>query len=180
MIDRSARCVFTVDPYFSKPKPTVHHRPTDIVVVVRELDQRPGHDVAFCTQHGVVLLQFRQPFGHDLLGPIVGSGHVQRLIGRYETLLDEYGVRFRGEEFFDEKPARRGASAGNLFRMESAWLTRHASGSVDGDTALVNSGRAAWKKAFPYLRAHGLKATVRRSAEKILEKVVLLQGRNAR
>jgi hypothetical protein len=102
------------------------------------------------------------------------SGHVQRLTGRYETLLDEFGVRFRGEEFFDEKPARRGASAGNLFRMESAWLTRHASGSVGGDAALVNSGRAAWKKAIPYLRAHGFNATARRSAERILERLVLL------
>jgi glycosyltransferase involved in cell wall biosynthesis len=108
------------------------------------------------------------------------NGHVQRLTGRYEALLDEFGVRLRREEFFGEKPARRAASAGNLFRMESAWLTRNASGSMDGDTTLVNSGKAAWKKAIPYLRAHGLKATARRSAEKIFERLVLLQGRNAR
>jgi glycosyltransferase involved in cell wall biosynthesis/spore maturation protein CgeB len=102
------------------------------------------------------------------------SGHVQRLTRRYEELLDEFAVRLRGEEFFGEKPARRAASAGNLFRMESTWLTRHASGSADA--ALVSSGKPVWKKALPYLRAHGFKATARRSAEKILEKLMLFQG----
>jgi glycosyltransferase involved in cell wall biosynthesis len=107
------------------------------------------------------------------------SGHVERLTGRYEALLDEFGVRLRAEDFFSERPARRAASAGNLFRMESTWLARHASGSLNGDAVLVNAVKAAWRKAIPYLRAHGLKATARRSAEKILEKLVLLQGRNA-
>jgi glycosyltransferase involved in cell wall biosynthesis len=141
------------------------NEPASVVSLLREL---------ICDRRE--LTRLRRAIHPDLYCTI--DGHVQRLTGRYEELLDEYGVRFRGDEFFGEKPAPRAASAGNLFRMESAWLTRHASGSADA--APASSVQAAWKKAIPYLRAHGFKATARRSAEKIIQRLVLLQGRSAR
>jgi hypothetical protein len=121
------------------------------------------------------------------------SEHVRRLTERYEELLDAYRVRLRGEEFFGEKPAQRAASAGNVFRMANAWLMRESGtallsrpyGSVypcygsAGYHGSDTSGKALWRKVIPYLRSHGVKATARRTGEKIVERLVLLQHKNA-
>ena len=102
--------------------------------------------------------------------------HVRRLSERYEHLLGAYGIRVRPGEFFSERPRRRLASAGNVFRMANTWRTPDARapspsppdlladappGSHDGES------KAYWRKVIPYLRAHGIKATVRRTGEKI-------------
>ena len=97
------------------------------------------------------------------------SDHVQLLTERYERLLTAYRVRGRGEEAFEESPARRRASAGNIFRMHAAWLALEGSGT--GPTAARDASKAIWKKVIPYLRSHGVRATARRSAEKLIERV---------
>ncbi len=57
--------------------PHVHHRPRHVIVVVREVNQRFGHHGFFGPQQLIEGLEFRQAFGGDFAGPIVGSGHAQ-------------------------------------------------------------------------------------------------------
>ena len=73
------------------------------------------------------------------------SDHVQLLTARYEKLLAAHRVRARGEEFFEESPARRSASAGNIFRMHATWLAWEGSGpAVPSDAS-----KAVWKRCSP-------------------------------
>ena len=94
------------------------------------------------------------------------SDHVQLLTARYEKLLAAHRVRARGEEFFEESPARRSASAGNIFRMHATWLAWEGR---SGPAVPSDASKAVWKKVLPYLRSHGVRATALRSAEKLIE-----------
>jgi glycosyltransferase involved in cell wall biosynthesis len=115
--------------------------------------------------------RLREGIRADLYGSI--GEHVRQLVEHYEILFETYRVRRRGQDFYDERPARRQASADNLFRLDVTWL------SANANTAPTLGGRPVWEKVLPYLRKHGVKATARRSAEKVLEKLTLLGAMKA-
>ena len=83
---------------FSRPRselivhPAIHHGPADVVVVVPELQQRPGHDELRHAEHLVKLLQFGKALGGDLLRPIVGGGHAERPRGGHRREFDVAGA----------------------------------------------------------------------------------------
>ena len=99
--------------------------------------------------------------------------HIRLLTDHYEDLLLAYRIRDRAREFFDERPARRAAAAGNVFRMEPIWLKQRpgAPAIIAGDAEI----KPVWKKVVPYFRRHGFRATARRSAEKIFGRMTLQQ-----
>ena len=71
--------------------PLVHDFPADVVVVVRKMHERLGHDEPGRAEHLVMLHQFGQSLGGDFPGPIVGGRHAQRPRRRHGGELDIAG-----------------------------------------------------------------------------------------
>ena len=128
-------------------EPAIHHGPADVVIVVAEMIERLGHDVQLGTQQLVKLLELGQPFRRDLLGPVVGAGHAERLGGEQAGELDVAGIDAKQGGILASAASlhagrdhhgRKGDGRPRINAAQNEGLRTTAAGAGDADPCRIN------------------------------------------